>query len=88
MAITTTLAKLYRYFRGWHEEEYDDIHRVTDDIISDKNNIRASYPISSYGASKIQQQIGNITFFIFFLLFLWLFSCSPILRRTSFAISL
>ena len=61
MAITTTLAKLYRYFRGWHEEEYDDIHRVTDDIISDKNNIRASYPISSYGASKIQQQISNIS---------------------------
>lgn len=60
MAITTTLAKLRNYFLKWHETEYDDIHRVTDKIYGDRNNIYSKYAFSSYGASQLQAQINNI----------------------------
>lgn len=60
MAITTTLAKLRNYFLKWHDTEYDTIHRVTDYIFGDRNDIRSKYAFSSYGASQLQAQINNI----------------------------
>lgn len=60
MGITISLSKLHEYFRGWHESEYDQIHRVTDDIISDTSNAKSKWALSSYGASKLQAQMGNI----------------------------
>lgn len=60
MAITLTLSNLRGYFLGWHENEYDEIHHITDDIISDTSDVRSKYALSSYGASQLQTQVGNI----------------------------
>ena len=60
MGITISLSKLREFFKGWHEAEYYQIHYITDEIYSDRNNVKSKYAFSSYGASKIQAQIGNI----------------------------
>lgn len=60
MSITTTLSKLKAFFFGWHEVFYDEIHRVTNNIISNHDLPESKYAFSSYGASKLQEQIDAI----------------------------
>lgn len=54
MAITGTLAKLKNYFMGWHDQEYDYLHKSTSDIATETNpnKTATTQAIKDYVASQ------------------------------------
>ena len=54
MAVTGTLAKLKNYFMGWHDQEYDYLHKSTSDIATETNpnKTATTQAIKNYVASQ------------------------------------
>lgn len=54
MAVTGTLAKLKNYFMGWHDQEYDYLHKSTSDIATETNpnKTATTQAIKDYVASQ------------------------------------
>ena len=54
MAVTGTLSKLKNYFMGWHDQEYDYLHKSTSDIATETNpnKTATTQAIKNYVASQ------------------------------------
>lgn len=54
MAVTGTLAKLKNYFMGWHDQEYDYLHKSTSNIATETNpnKTATTQAIKNYVASQ------------------------------------